>query len=111
MSARWKEVSLSTGRKVKIKELSVDDIDICKDTARILFDKDELKSITGVNKARTNWIRKGTYGGDFKTWKGGDGTQIPDSAIKELRASEADELMAKVQEQQRLGEFQGTSSN
>ena len=108
-NARWKEVKLTSGRKVKIKELSVDDMDICKDTARVVFDKDELKSITGVNKARTTWIRKGTYGGDFKTWKGADGTQIPDSAIKELTATEADDLMIKVQEAQSLGEFKATS--
>ena len=111
MSARWKDDKLSSGRVIKIKELSIDEIDDCKDVARIIFDGDSLKSITGINKARTNWIRKGTYGGNFKTWNGGDGTQIPDSAIREMNLKEQDELMTKIQEAQSLGEFKGISTN
>jgi hypothetical protein len=109
MSARWKEISLSSGRKVKIKELSIDEMDDCKDVARIIFDGSNLKSITGVNKAKTNWLRKGVYGGDFDSWKGGDGSQVPDSALKELSPEESDELMTKVQETQSLGEFKSSS--
>lgn len=111
MSARWKEVKLSSGRSVKIKELTIDEMDDCKDVARIVFDGKELKSITGVNKARTNWLRKGLYGGDFKSWKGGDGKVVPDSALKELTQEESDELMQKIQDTQSLGEFKSSSTN
>lgn len=111
MSARWKEVKLSTGRKVKVKELSIDDIDECKDTARIIFDGTDLKSITNLNKSKTNWLRKGIHGGDFKSWKGGDGTQVPDSALKELTDVEKEECMIKIQESQSLGEFKSSSTN
>ena len=111
MSARWKEVKLSTGRKIKVKELSIDDIDECKDTARIIFDGTELKSITNLNKSKTNWLRKGVHSGDFKSWKGGDGTQIPDSALRELSDTEKEECMIKIQESQGLGEFKSSSTN
>ena len=37
-SARWKEISLSSGRKIKVKELSIDAMDDCKDVDRIIFD-------------------------------------------------------------------------
>tara|TARA_Y100000593_G_scaffold92335_1_gene183614 strand:- start:26507 stop:26851 length:345 start_codon:yes stop_codon:yes gene_type:complete len=111
MSARWKDIKLSSGRMIKIKELSIDEMDACKDSARIVFDGTDLKSIVGVNKAKTNWIRKGVYGGDFKSWKGGDGSVIPDSAMRELSQEESDECMTKVQEVQSLGEFKGTNTN
>ena len=86
-------------------------MDECKDIARIVFDGNELKSITGVNKARTTWLRKGVYGGDFKSWKGSDGKQIPDSALKELSQEESDELMTEIQEAQRLGEFKSKNTS
>lgn len=111
MSARWKEISLSSGRKVKVKELTIDEMDDCKDIARIIFDGNELKSITGVNKARTNWLRKGIYGGDFKSWKGGNGKSIPDTALKEMTQEESDECMTKIQETQRLGEFESSNTS
>ena len=111
MSARWEMVKLSTGRMIKVKELTIDEMDECKDVARIVFDGNELKSITGVNKARTNWLRKGVFGGDFKSWVGGDGKQIPDSALKELSQEEADELMTKIQEIQSLGEFKSKDTS
>ena len=111
MSARWKEIKLSSGRSVKIKELTIDEMDDCKDVARIIFDGQELKSITGVNKARTNWLRKGIYSGDFKSWKGGDGKAVPDSALKELTQEESDELMQKIQDTQSLGEFKSSNTN
>ena len=110
-SARWKEVKLSSGRMIKVKELTIDEMDECKDIARIIFDGNELKSITGVNKARTTWLRKGVYGGDFKSWKGGDGKIVPDSALKELTQAEADELMTKIQDAQRLGEFKSKDTS
>tara|TARA_R100000700_G_C3158961_1_gene135457 strand:- start:1060 stop:1407 length:348 start_codon:yes stop_codon:yes gene_type:complete len=110
-STRWEEVELSSGRKVKIKELTIDEMDDCKDVARIIFDGNELRSITGVNKARTNWLRKGLYGGDFKSWNGGNGESPPDSALKELTEKEKDECIEKVQEAQRLGEFKGSNTS
>ena len=111
MSARWKEIKLSSGRSVKVKELTIDEMDDCKDITRIIFDGQELKSITNINKAKTNWLRKGIYGGDFKSWKGGDGKSIPDSALKELTEKEKDDCMLKIQDTQSLGEFKSSDTS
>tara|TARA_R100000005_G_C4996893_1_gene203671 strand:- start:1164 stop:1505 length:342 start_codon:yes stop_codon:yes gene_type:complete len=110
MSARWKEVKLSSGRTIRVKELSIDEMDDCKDVARILFDGKEVKSIANVNRARTNWLRKGIIGGDFKSWNG-DGKVIPDSAIKEMSNEEVDEAVMQIQECQQLGEFKSTNTS
>lgn len=98
------EKKLKTGRKVLIREMSIDAIDECKDCIQILFDNKGLPStVVGVNKQKTLWIRKGLSGGDFKTWKG-KSTIVPDSVIKELSQPERDELSSLIQENQELGE-------
>ena len=56
---------LSSGREIIIKEMSMDDIDECKDGLIIVFAK-EGRMVKGASKARTRWIRKGLQGGDFK---------------------------------------------
>lgn len=98
------EKKLSSGRKVMIREMTIDDIDECKDSIKILFDKKGLPStVVGLNKQKTLWIRKGLGGGDFKTWKGSSKI-VPDSVIKELKEKEKDELCSLIQEYQDLGE-------
>lgn len=98
------EKKLKSGRKVLIREMSIDSIDECKDSIQILFDKKGMPStVVGVNKQKTLWIRNGLGGGDFKTWKG-DSKIVPDSVIKELKESEKDELSSLIQESQDLGE-------
>ena len=86
-----KSVKLSTDREVKVKEMSVDDIDFCNDVPEMKYDNDKLVTIKNLAKARTAWIRKGVDGAD-------------DKFIKALTDDEKNELSLAVQEYQRLGE-------
>ena len=86
-----KSVKLSTDREVKIKEMSVDDIDFCNDVPEMKYYNDQLVTIKNLAKARTAWIRKGVDGAD-------------DNFIKALTDDEKNELSLAVQEYQRLGE-------
>tara|TARA_Y100000310_G_scaffold323879_1_gene384929 strand:- start:614 stop:916 length:303 start_codon:yes stop_codon:yes gene_type:complete len=94
---------LSTGRKVEIKEMSIDDMDFCLDIPTLEYKDGVAVAIKNANKARTAWIRKGLAGGDFKNWKA-KGATPSDSVIKELTDLEKDELRLLIQECQHLGE-------
>ena len=78
-------------KSVKIREMSVDDIDYCNDVPQMRYEGDEVDAITNLSKARTAWIRKGVDGCD-------------DKFIKSLSEDEKNELSLAVQEYQRLGE-------
>lgn len=84
-------MKLSTGKEVKLKEMSVDDIDYCNDIPQMRYEGNEVVAITNLAKARTAWIRKGVVGCD-------------DNFIKSLSDEEKNELSLAVQEHQRLGE-------
>ena len=101
---------LSSGREIVIKEMSIDDIDECKDALEIQFADGNRRIVKGASKARTKWIRKGLQGGDFKTKDGKgkyEGTKnkvVPDYVIKQLADLELDECAMKIQEAQKMGE-------
>ena len=78
-------------KSVKIKEMSVDDIDFCDDVPQMKYENDQVVAITNLSKARTSWIRRGVEGCD-------------DKLIKSLSDDENNELSLAVQEHQRLGE-------
>ena len=82
---------LSTGKEIKLKEMSVDDMDYCNDLPQIRYEGNEVVAITNLAKTRTAWIRKGDEGAD-------------DKFIKSLSEDEKNELSLAVQEHQRLGE-------
>ena len=84
-------MKLSTGKEVKLKEMSVDDIDYCNDLPQMRYEGNEIVAIANLAKARTAWIRKGVEGAD-------------DKFIKSLSEDEKNELSLAVQEHQRLGE-------
>ena len=84
-------MKLSTGKEPKLKEMSVDDIDYCNDIPQMIYEGNEVVSITNLAKARTAWIRKGVEGAD-------------DKFIKALCEDEKNDLSLAVQEHQRLGE-------
>lgn len=98
------EKTLKSGRKVLIKDMSLDDIDECKDTIDIEFSNGQAKHIRNVNKSRTKWLRKGIAGGDFKNWKPNLELEAPDAVIKQLSDTEKEELHGLIQEAQSLGE-------
>ena len=86
-----KSIKLKSDREVKIKEMSVDDMDFCNDIPEMKYDGDNLVAIKNLSKARTAWIRKGTEGAD-------------DKFIKSLTDDEKNELSVAIQDYQRLGE-------
>jgi len=86
-----KKLTLESKRDVKIKEMSVDDIDFCNDLPQMRYENDQVVAITNLSKARTAWIRKGVDKAD-------------DKFIKSLSEDEKNELSLAVQEYQRLGE-------
>ena len=94
---------LRSGRKVKIKSMSVDQIDECTDLPEVIFEGGSLKTILYSSKARTQWIRYGLGGGDFKDYKETNGIAT-DSVIKQMNLEEKDELMTLIQDGQVLGE-------
>ena len=84
-------MKLSSGKEVKLKEMSVDDIDYCNDLPQMRYENNEVVSIMNLAKARTAWIRKGAEGVDVKF-------------LKSLSETEKNELSLAIQEHQRLGE-------
>ena len=85
-----KELKLKD-KVVKLKEMSIDDIDFCNDLPQMRYENDQVVSITNLSKARTSWIRKGVDGSD-------------DKFIRSLSEDEKNTLSLAVQEYQRLGE-------
>jgi hypothetical protein len=86
-----KDIKLTTGKEVKIKEMSVDDMDFCNDIPEMKYDGDNLIAIKHLAKARTAWIRRGVDNAD-------------DKFIKSLTDDEKNELSVAIQDYQRLGE-------
>ena len=97
------EKKLRSGRKVKIRELSIDKIDELKDIIKMKYFKDGSSVIENLNIARTAWIRSGLGGGDFKSWKP-NGAIPPDSVLKQLSDIEREELFDVIQSAQFMGE-------
>lgn len=96
------EKKLNSGRKVLIKEMSIDQIDKCTDIPEVIFDEGSVKTIKNSSKARTQWIRYGLGGGDFKDYKEKSGVVV-DNTIKEMTLEEKDNLMLAIQDAQVLG--------
>ena len=95
------EKKLSSGRKVLIKELSIDQIDDLKDMIEIVF-SGEQKVIKNLSKTRTAWVRAGLGGlPDYPDWKP-NGVGPPDSVLKQFSDDELSEMSEKIQSSQKL---------
>lgn len=99
-----KIVELKSKRKVELKEMSIDDIDICNDLTILKNDEDGKPYVIGMSKARTAWLRRGIKGGDFKAFKLNAEGFTDDSVLKQLTEAEKNELLPLIQEAQTLGE-------
>ena len=100
-----KNVELKSGRKIQLKDMSIDDVDFCSDIAEILYnDAGEVSTVRGVSKSRTAWLRRGIAGGDFKEFSLNGKGLVGDSVLKELNEVEKNELMGLIQGYQSLGE-------
>ena len=100
-----KNVELKSGRKIQLKEMSIDEVDFCSDIAEIIYNEaGEVSTVKGVSKSRTAWLRRGIAGGDFKDFSLNGKGLVGDSVIKELNEAEKNELMSLIQGYQSLGE-------
>ena len=100
-----KNVELKTGRKIQLKEMSIDDVDFCSDIAEIVYnDAGEVLTVRGISKSRSAWLRRGIDGGDFKDFSLNGKGLVGDTVLKELNESEKNELMTLIQGYQSLGE-------
>ena len=104
------EKKLKSGRKVKIKELSIDKIDELKDIIKMRYHRDGSSIVENLNVARTAWIRAGLGGGDFTKWKP-NGIDPPDVVLKQLSDTEREELFDVIQSCQFMGEEDPSSSD
>ena len=93
------EKKLKSGRKLLIKELSVDTIDEIKDMVDIVMMPNGGQTIKGLSRQSTAFIRSGLGGGDFSDWKP-NGGQTPDNVLKQLSADEKEELRLLIEETQ-----------
>ena len=99
-----KTVELSSKRKVKIKDMSIDDIDFCSDLTTLNYKDGEMTNVSGLSRSRTAWLRRGLAGGDFKPFKT-DANGFPtDKVLKQLSDDEKNELINLIQEQQKVGD-------
>ena len=74
---------LKSGKKVKIKELTEDQIADLRDIPEIYFIGDQERTIRNTNKANLAWLRCGLAGGDFKDWKP-NGVAPSDSVLRQF---------------------------
>ena len=88
---------LESGRKVKIRELSEDQIADLKDIPEIYFIGEVERTIRNANKAKLAWLRCGLGGGEFNDWKP-NGLAPPDHILKQLTDEERTELILLIQE-------------
>ena len=95
------EKTLKTKRKVKIRELTEDQIADLKDIPEIYFIGNTERTIRHANKAQLAWLRTGLSGGDFDDWIP-NGTAPPDNVIKQLTETEREELVILIKECQIL---------
>jgi DNA helicase IV len=96
-----KDVKLLSGRKVKIKNMTINQIDECKDIPELVYKDGETASIRNVYKARTAWLRCGIGGGDFDDY-GEVNEKALDNVLKQLTDDETEELVNIIQTEQIL---------
>ena len=94
------EKKLSSGKKILIRELSIDKMDELKDMLEIVF-SGEQKVLKNMSKTRTAWVRAG-LGGIVDGWKTKNGAIPPDAVLKQFNDEDMNEISAAVQDAQRL---------
>ena len=87
-----KEIKLSNGKKVKLKELSLDDRDYLLDNTQYVMDKGEFKEVKMMHSTMTKWIRTGVNG------------DTSDKFLKTLSLQDKTEIFTKMQEYLMVGE-------
>ena len=98
------EVKLSSGRVVKVKDMSIDDMDFCNDVTTMHQDSGGGTYFSGLAKARTSWLRRGIEGGEINDFKLDSNGLVDDSVLKQMNDVEKNELTMLIQEHQNMGE-------
>ena len=94
------EKKLSSGKKILIRELSIDKMDELKDMLEIRFSGDQ-KVLKNLSKTRTAWVREG-LGGVVDGWKTKNGVMPPDSVLKQFSDDDMNEISQLIQDSQKL---------
>ena len=94
------EKTLSTKRKVILKDMSCDDMAIAQDICRLKQEEDGFNSLINIHQSNRAWLRGGGPGGDFKVKINGS---VPDEAIKELSETEKVEIVELIRKHNYLG--------
>ena len=99
-----KIVELKSKKKIELREMSIDEVDLCNDTAEMKYTNGKISHISGLSKTRTAWLRRGIQGGDFKDFKTDASGYPVDSVLRQLTEGEQNELLEILQKYQSLGE-------
>ena len=94
------EKTLTTGKKIIIKDLGEDTIADLKDIMEFVSYPNGSSTVKNINKHRLAWIRKGLRG--LGGWKAKNGEIIEDELLKTLTEPEKDEVFSLIQEAQVL---------
>lgn len=98
------EIKLSTKRKIKLKDVSLDIKDELLDSVEYVLDtKGSIENIKMPQTTITKFIRATLSGGDFKDYKEVKGVPS-DDVLKQLTFEERTEIFLKIQESLLLGE-------
>ena len=87
-----KEVKLKNGKKVKLKELSLDDRDFLLDNTQYVMDKGEIKEVKMMHSTLTKYLRTGMDG------------DTSDKALIKMSMEDKIDIFKAIQEQFFLGE-------
>ena len=87
-----KEIKLSNGKKVKLKELSLDDRDYLLDNTQYVMDKGEFKEVKMMHSTLTKYLRTGMDG------------DTSDKALIKMSMEDKIDIFKAIQEQFFLGE-------
>ena len=109
MSSNLIDSKLNSGRKVKVRELSMDTIAELQDIPDVIFDNGLVTNIKNLAKAKLAWLRAGLGGGDFEDWSP-NGQAPPDSVLKQLTEGERDELVECIKNAQYITKKKKSSS-
>ena len=92
-----KEVKLKNGKKIKLKELSLDDRDYLLDNTQYVMDKGEVREIKMMHSTLTKYLRTGIDG------------DTSDKALTKMSFDDKVEIFKAIQGDMLLGEEKPSS--
>ena len=94
------EIKLESGKKIKLKDVSIDDRDEMLDSVEYQYDaKGNAKGMKMMNTTMTKWIRLGVNG------------DTSDKFLKSLTVQDRTEIFNKMQEYLLVGEEKASKEN